>query len=166
MKKVFISILAAILILSLAGCGIKQKIENKVGEAVGEKVLEGVTDGKVNVDGDKVTVKGEDGTEVTFGGTEWPKSELLKDVPKFDNGKIISVSESEEIVMILIEEVEKKDFESYCEKIKNNFTEETMSAEMDGTISYGGADGKGVYIQLVYSTSDSSFGITATKDQE
>lgn len=166
MKKAGILLLAAMLILSLSGCRIKQRIENKIGEKISEKVLEGATDGKVNVDGDKVTIKGEDGTEVTLGGTEWPKGKLAKDLPEFGKGTIISVTESDEIVMVLIEGVEKKDFEGYWEEIKEDYTEEAISMEMEDVITYGGGDGKGAYVQVVYNTTDSTFTISATKKAE
>lgn len=166
MKKVLILSFAAILVLSLTGCGIKKKIENKIGEAIGEKVVEGITNSNVDLDGDKITIKGEDGTEVTMGGTEWPENDLLKDVPKFDKGTINGVTESDALVMILIDNVEQKDFESYCEEIKKRFTENSMSFDIDDVISYGADNGKGVYAQVAYNTSDSTLSINISKMQE
>lgn len=162
MKKTLSLLLAAIFVLSLTGCGIKKKIENKIGEKVTEKVL----GDKVDLDGDKVTVKGEDGTEVTFGSNEWPKNNIMEDIPKFEGGKISSVTSSEELVIIYIEGVEKKAFEDYWEKLKGRFSEEPLSLQMDNTFSYGGRDKKGTYAQLVYNSSDSTFGLTVSKTEQ
>jgi hypothetical protein len=166
MKKAFSLLLVSILVISITGCGIKRKIQDKIGEAIGEKVIEGITDSKVNVEGDKVTIKGEDGTEFSMGSTEWPESDLLKDIPKFDKGSINNVTKSDAMVMIYIEGVEKKDYEDYSEEIKKNFTENTTSMVMDDIISYGGQNGKGVYVQLIYSTKEGTLNINSTKQEE
>ncbi|MDF2675351.1 MAG: hypothetical protein K0R09_3623 [Clostridiales bacterium] len=162
MKKVFIWFLVSILVVSATGCGLKRKIENKIGE----KIFEGATGGKVDVKGEEVTIKGEDGEEVTFGSTEWPDSDLMKDIPKFTQGNITSVTKSDEIVMILIEEVEQKDFESYCEGIKKDFTEEVVNFEMDDVMSFGASNGKGIYVQVIFNTSDRTLNINSTKQEE
>lgn len=161
MKKALSLLLAAIFVLSLTGCGIKKKIENKIGEAIGEKVL----GDKVDLDGDKVTVKGEDGTEVTFGSNEWPKNDIMNDIPKFEKGTVSSVTSSDALVIIYMEGVEKKDFEDYWEKLKDRFSEETLNLQMDDTLSYGGKDKNGIYLQLVYNSSDSTFGLTVSKSE-
>ena len=57
MKKILILLLIPILILFLSGCGVKKKIENKIGDAIGEKIIEGATGQKIDIQGDKVTVK-------------------------------------------------------------------------------------------------------------
>ena len=49
MKKVLIVFLVLVLILSMSGCGVKKKIENKIGEAIGDKIIEGATGQKVDV---------------------------------------------------------------------------------------------------------------------
>jgi uncharacterized lipoprotein YehR (DUF1307 family) len=41
MKKLIGCLLIFILLLSLAGCGVKENLEQKAGEALAEKVLEG-----------------------------------------------------------------------------------------------------------------------------
>ncbi len=60
MKKILAGLLVLLLVFSLAGCGIKEKLEQKAGEAIVEKILDsaGV---KADIDGDKLVVKGEDG---------------------------------------------------------------------------------------------------------
>jgi uncharacterized lipoprotein YehR (DUF1307 family) len=165
MKKNLILLFALVLVLSFAGCGIKGKIQDKVGEAIGEKVIEGVGDGKVDIDGDKITIEGDDGTEVTFGGTEWPKSDMAKNIPKFKNGNVISVVESQEAVQINLEEVSKKDFESYLNQIKKEYTENAFETTSEELISYGADNGKGVGIMLYYGDEAVSITITTVENQ-
>lgn len=166
MKKIISLFLAVLLVLSVSGCGIKQKIQDKIGEKIGEKVLEKVTDSKVDVQGDKITVKGEDGKEVSMGGTEWPEKDIMKDIPKFEKGTIDYVTESEDLIMILINEVKKEDYEKYFEKIKEIFAEESYSMDSDGISSYGAGDGKGRYFQISYSSDDSTLSLNVSKKAE
>jgi ABC-type phosphate/phosphonate transport system substrate-binding protein len=166
MKKVLSLLIAAMFVLSLTGCGMKNKIENKIGEKIGEKIVEGTTDNKVDIEGDKVTVKGEDGSEVTFGGNEWPKNDLMKDIPKFEKGTINTAAASEELNMIIIEGVEKKDFQNYWEKLKDRFSKEPFSLETGDTLSYGGVDEKGIGAQFSYNSSDKSFTLSISKSKQ
>ena len=96
MKKVLVVFLVLVIILSMSGCSVKKKIENKIGEAIGEKIIEGATGQNVDVQGDKVTIKGEDGSKLTLGGGEWPKNDLIKNIPEFKGGKIESAMSTEE----------------------------------------------------------------------
>ena len=166
MKKVLSLLIAAMLVISLAGCGIKNKVENKIGEKIGEKVVEGATGNKVDIDGDKVTVKGEDGTEATFGGKEWPDNDIMKDIPKFEKGTLTGTTASEELNIIMIEEVEKKDFQNYWEKIKDRFSNQPFSLEADDVLSYGGVDEKGIGVQLAYNSADKSFTFSISKSKQ
>lgn len=91
MKKVLSWLLISVLLLSiisLSGCGVKKK----VGQAITEKAIEKATGDKVDIDGDKITVKAEDGEEITYGGGEWPDTDLGKKIPKFNKGKIITAA--------------------------------------------------------------------------
>jgi len=74
MKKILALFLVFVFIFSMSGCGVKKKIENKIGEAIGEKIIEGAIGQKVDVDGDQVTLEGDDGSKFTIGGGEWPKT--------------------------------------------------------------------------------------------
>jgi uncharacterized lipoprotein len=163
MKKVLSLLIAAMFVLSLAGCGVKKKIENEIGEKIGEKIVEGATNSNVDIDGDKVTVKSEDGTEVTFGGNEWPENEIMKDIPKFDKGTINSATASDELNIIIVDGVEKEDFQNYWEKLKDRFSQEPFSLEADDILSYGGRDEKGVSVQLTYNSSDKTFSLSVSK---
>lgn len=163
MKKVLSLLIAAMFVLSLAGCGMKKKIENEIGEKIGEKLVEGATNSNVDIEGDKVTVKGQDGTEVTFGGNEWPENEIMKDIPKFEKGTMNSATASDELNIIIIDGVEKEDFLNYWGKLKDRFTQEPFSLEADDVLSYGGRDEKGISVQLSYNTSDKTFTLSVSK---
>ena len=67
MKKAFILCLILVLILIPAGC---KSPSEMAAEKLTEKVLEDITGGKVNVDGEKVTIETEDGSELSLGGNE------------------------------------------------------------------------------------------------
>lgn len=75
--------------------------------------------GKIDVDGDKVSIQGSDGKEaIVTSKTEWPDSELIKNVPEFTKGSVASTVEMDEVVIVILEKVKSKDFDSYLEKIK------------------------------------------------
>lgn len=97
-----------------------------------------------------MTIKGEDGEEVTFGENEWPTSELANNIPEFKDGTISSVIESSEYISITIESVGKKDFSSYLEKIKKEFLEDAYETNADEMISFSGKNDAGVTIALVH----------------
>jgi hypothetical protein len=166
MKKVFVVLLSLVMVLSLAGCGVKEKIESKVSDAIGEKVIEDLSGGNVDVSGDTVKIKGDDGTEVTFGSTKWPDSDLVKNIPEFKDGTIVSVMDSEEFSMIIIEKVKEKDFTSYYESIKKDFTKDSFEMSANDVISYGGSNEKGYSIQISYERGKETLSISASKIQK
>lgn len=124
MKKIIIGLLVFVLVLSIAGCGAKKKLEEKAGEALAEKIFKdaGVD---VDIDGDKVVIKGEDGQEMSIGAGEWPTSDLAKNIPEFKGGEIVSVMEADDSLFIMIEEITDGEFTAYLEEIKEAFTEST-----------------------------------------
>ncbi|MGI5860292.1 MAG: DUF6591 domain-containing protein [Tepidanaerobacteraceae bacterium] len=166
MKKVLVVFLVLVIILSMSGCGVKKKIENKIGEAIGEKIIEGATGQNVDVQGDKVTIKGEDGSKLTLGGGEWPKNDLIKNIPEFKGGKIESTMSTEESVVMSLESVEQKDFEKYLENIKKDFTEDAFEMNSDEVISYAGLNEKSVQVQLTYEIENKSLSIVVAKTAE
>ncbi len=166
MKRLFTLFLATVLLLSASSCGIKRKIEDKIGEAVGEKMIEKMTGQEVDVDGDEITVKGEDGTEITFGSNEWPDNELMNEIPKFNEGSIVEATKSDALNVILINDVKQKDFENYRDKIKEKFTVDPVDISLDNVITFGGSNEKGIYVQVSYSIDDSTFTLSVSKNEE
>jgi hypothetical protein len=138
-----------LLLLSLAGCGTKKSIEEKAGEALVEEIMEDAG-AEVDVDGETVTIKGEDGEEMVFGETEWPTSDLAKNVPEFETGKVIAVVEANDSVMISLEEVAKEDFMDYLDIIKKDYTVDPMEANSEGNVTYLGGNSSGISVQLYY----------------
>lgn len=166
MKRLFTLFLAAVLLLSASSCGIKRRIEEKIGEEVGEKMIEKMTGQEVDVEGEEITVKGEDGSEISFGSGEWPDNELMKGIPKFDKGTISEVTKSDVLNIILITDVKQKDFENYRDKIKEDYTVNPVDMKMDNLITYAGSNEKGVYVQISFNTDDNSLTFSVSKSEE
>lgn len=166
MKKLLIGLLVFVMILSLAGCGTKEKLEEKAGEAVAEKILEESSGGKadVDIDGDKMTIKGKNGEKLTVGGTEWPKSELVKNIPEFKDGTVISIMDTKSAIQINLEKVKKEAFVKYLEAIKKDYAEEAYETTSEGLVSYGANNAAGIGVLLYYA--DETLVITVTQPQE
>lgn len=153
MKKLSIGLLALLLVLSLAGCGAKEK--------AAEKILQGAgVDADIN--GDKVVIKGEDGQELTIGAGEWPTSDLAKSIPKFKGGKIVSVMEANDSLFIMIEEISDQDFTAYMEEVKETFTEEAFKMDTGTGMMYSAANSEGLSVMLTYEK-DAGFSIAVSK---
>ncbi len=76
MRKILIYFFMFMLIMSLVGCGKRKSLGDRAGEALAEKIIKEAGGGDVDIDGDVVVVKGEDGEEAIFGETDWPTSDL------------------------------------------------------------------------------------------
>lgn len=146
MKKILTGLLLFLLIFWLAGCGKKAKLEEKITE----KVFEGATGNKLDIDGDKVTVKGENGEAVTFGDNKWPTSTLANIIPEFKGGTVSAVLKSSDSILISLESVRKEDASSYFEKIKKDFVNDVFTMNAEGTTSFTGKNDAGVSVTLVY----------------
>ena len=92
MKRIIAILMALAMLLALAGCNIRKKI----GEKLVEEMLEQGGDAEVYIDGDTMTIEGEDGSTTTIGGTEWPDSGLAKKIPELKKGTVSYVMQSEE----------------------------------------------------------------------
>jgi hypothetical protein len=154
MKKLLIGLLAFVLILSFAGCGAREKAAEKAAE----KILEGAGV-NLDIDGDKVVIKGEDGQELTIGADKWPSSDLAKSIPEFKGGKIVSVMEADDSLFIMAEEISDEDFMAYLEEIKEIFTEETYEMSTGTGMMYAAGNGEGLGVTLTYEK-DAGFSIT------
>ena len=145
MKKILICLLTFALIFSFAGCGAKEKLEEKAAE----KILQGAGV-DADIDGDKVVIKGEDGQELTIGAGEWPSSDLAKSIPEFKGGKIVSVMEANDSLFIMIEEISEEDFTAYLEGTKEVFTEETYEMNTGTGMMYMATNSEGLSVTLTY----------------
>lgn len=161
MEKLIGCFLIFILLLSLAGCGVKEKLEQKAGEALAENALEDAGGGDVDIDGDTVTITGENGEKLTAGGSEWPKSELAKSVSEFKEGKITAVLDSSDYVMVTMESVKEADALAYFETVKEEFTQEPFEVNVDGSISFGAKNADGICVTLQYT--EETLTITVSK---
>lgn len=162
MKRLLLILLVALLVLSLAACGIRRKMEEKAAE----QFLESIAGGNIDIkDDNSVTIKGDDGQEVTFSSAEWPTSDLSKSIPVFSAGKIEGVLDSEEYLMITINEVAKADFQAYVEAVKKDFAEDAYTVDSNGVLSYGGSNGK-ASVMLSYTEEDQTAIISMSKVTE
>ena len=157
MKKIIVGLLVALLAVSLIGCGAQEK----AGEAAAEKILKD-SEVEADIDGEKVTIKGEDGQELRIGAGEWPSSDLAKTIPEFKGGKIVSVMEAEDSIFIMIEEMSEGDFKSYLNEIKKTFTEERYEMNTDTGMLYTARNSTGIGVMLSYEK-DAGASITVTK---
>ncbi|MDF2949502.1 MAG: hypothetical protein K0R07_1536 [Sedimentibacter sp.] len=157
MKKIIMIIALAVALLMLIGCGAKQKMEDKLAE----KIVETALGGNVDIDGEEVTIEGEDGA-VTFGAGEWPDSDLAKIIPEFKDGTITSVVNSEGYVFIIMEEVGEDNFKDYLDKVKSKFTEEAYESKFEDTIAYSATNTEGIAMIVSYTISDKVLSIQAS----
>ena len=157
MKKFLMGLLALLLVLSLAGCGAKEKAAEKAAEKVFKSA--GVD---ADINGDKVVIKGEDGQELTIGAGEWPTSDLAKIIPEFKGGKIVSVMEANDSLFIMIEDISDEDFTAYLEEIKEAFTNETFEMNTGTGMMYAAANNEGLGVTLTYEK-DAGFSIAVAQ---
>ena len=157
MKKFLITLLAFLLILSMAGCSAKEKAAEKVTEEILEDA--GVD---ADIDGDKVVIKGEDGQELTIGEGEWPSSDLAKNIPEFKGGTIVSVMESNDSLFIMIEDISDEDFTAYLGEIKETFTGENYEMNTDTSMIYTAVNDSNISVMLTYEK-DTGLSITVSQ---
>jgi len=148
-------------ILPLGGCGIKKKAE----QAISEKIVEKALGDEVDIKGDTVTVKGEDGEEITVGGGKWPDTDLAKKIPEFKNGKIATSAFQDNNIMVIMDEVKADDFEAYLKEIKKTYTQDVYESRTDEMIIFGGNDGNQITVALNFMVKDGTMGISVQKDE-
>ncbi len=148
-KLIAFTLVLTLLCFGAVGCGAKEKLEEKAAEKLTEKFLE-QSGGDVDIDGDKITVTGEDGSSITFGGNEWPKSDLAKNIPEFKKGTISTTIESENHIWITIEEVKAGDAIDYIEKNKPDFTIDTFETKSGDAVAWSGKNEKGIHLSLSF----------------
>lgn len=168
MKRLAVALLAVLLVFLLAGCGAKEKIEQKVTEKVVEKVVEkAVSDGNTKVDIDidegKITVKGKEGETISIGSGKWPDIDYL---PEFKQGQIISATNDGQGNVIIIEQVDQKDYEDYVEICKKNFPQETNELQLDEYLLFEGKNDKGELVAVQYFKEDNTLSIIGKRESE
>lgn len=160
MKKIRICLLTFILLFAFVGCGAKEKLEEKIAE----KVFEGAGGGDLDIDGDKITIKGDNGETMTFGDSVWPASELAKNIPEFKDGTVNGVMETPDSLVITVESVQKEGAFSYFETIKKDFPQDAIEMNAQDTVTFSGNNDAGINITLMYMSE--SLTITVTKIQQ
>lgn len=146
MKRIIVCILMISVVISFIGCKTKEKLEANLTE----KILEEAFDGNIDIDGDKVTVKGENDEEITFGDYKWPSSELAKIVPEFKNGKVNSVMEGSEVVVITLDSVKEEHAAAYIEEVKVDFAGDAYEVSGEDFISFNGINASGIRASFTY----------------
>lgn len=149
-------------ILPLSGCNIKKKAE----KAISEKIVEKALGDNVDIDGDTLIIKGENGEEATIGGGKWPDSELAKKIPEFMKGKIISSVTEDNTFMVFLEEVKSGDFDVYLEEIKKVYSQDVYESRTEEMITYGGKDGDQTNVAVNFVIKEGTMGITITKEAQ
>lgn len=163
MKRTLIFCFALIFLFTMTGC---KNPSEAAAEKISEKLWEDATGSKVDLDGDKATIKTQDGTEISLGGNEWPKDKLGKDIPKLD-GKVTYVANSEEMCMIMVEGIKAKEFEAYLEKVKNaGFTQNQASYSDSSSTTYMATNTDDIAFQLTYISSTEEVSIAVGKNKK
>lgn len=161
-RKIVVILISTLIMLSLVSCGVSDKVNEKISEEVTEGVLDKAVggDADVEIDGDKMTIKGKDG-EFTIGGTEWPDSGAGALIPKFKKGTLVSSMNTETACVIALEDVEKLDFERYLEELKEiGFTKDPVEFNMDSTQSYTASSDDSSKISVTYDSESTGMSIS------
>lgn len=132
-------------------------------EAATEKILEKALGDKVDIDGDEVTIKGDNGEEATIGGGQWSDSELARKIPEFKKGKIISSIKTDDNVTISLEDVKAEDVKPYLEEIKKAYPEDSYGSEADEVLMYSGSGEDNISAAIYFASEDGTLIITVTK---
>jgi Cu/Ag efflux protein CusF len=168
-KKVIVIILMVFMIAAVGGCGAKEKMNEKISESVTEGIINKALDGegKVDLDGDKITIKGEDGEEFNFGEAEWPDSGAAQQIPELNEGTVVSAMNSEQFCMIMLEEIEQSAFDQYLEEIKDQgFTNDSVEFTSDTGYSYSASKDENTMISLMYDSEAQSVTINYEISEE
>lgn len=162
-KKILAILLVLVMLFTLGACGIRKKIDEKISEKITEGVVNKITGGKADIDINKggLTIKGEDGEEVTFGSSEWPEGKAANLLPKLKKGNITSVMNSNNLSIITIEEIDEKVYNDYIKELKDKGFENDIAEFSDSSTKsyYATLDGK-AYVQVVYSVESKSINIS------
>lgn len=125
--------------LFMSGCS---SVAEKASEKAIEKTIEQASGGNAKVDVDSkgnMEIKTEDGSFKT-GDTEWP-DQLPSDVPRYSDGKIVSVLESSTEdqgtgIFVVIENTSLDAAQSYKEELKKNGWTISMTSNTSDSVMF------------------------------
>lgn len=163
LKRMIAILLGVAMLFSLGACGAKKKLNEKVAEKITEGIVEKATGGEAQLDiGEgKLTIKGEGGEEYSFGETEWPRGRAADLIPEFKKGKIISVMNSDETCVIMLEEVEEKDFKQYVEELKDaGFTNDVAEISSGEDMGFYATSNEETAVAVSYTAGDQMLNIS------
>lgn len=161
-RKISVILLSILVMLTLASCGVKQSLDEKIAEKVTEGVIDKATGGEANIDIDKgeLTLKGEDGEKITFGENKWPKGEAASLIPEFKKGKIVTAINSDKACTVMIEQVEEKDFKNYVEELKNRGFTNDAAELSSASQSYGAHLNENTMVFVMYDSEQKALTIS------
>jgi len=157
-RCILIVILIACILMT--GCNLKEKI----GKNITEKTVDNALGDDANVDlnnGD-VTVKGDDGSEVSIGdNTKWPKGQAADYIPKFEGGVVTYALNAEQTCMIMVSNITDNDYKKYLDAIiaagYNNEKIESNAVDMQ---IYSAKSTDGVVVSVSYLNEEKALNIT------
>ena len=169
MKKIIVILVVVLLLVSLSGCGIRQKAADKLAGKITEGIIEKATGDNVDIDldGDKVTVKGSEGeTAWTMGGGDWPKDGVATQIPEFKKGEIASVINAADSCWIEISNVSEADYRQYVEALKDRgFKNKVTEFADESSLIYSAYKNEDLMVTASYSF-DGTFNVQVMATQE
>lgn len=161
-KKLIVILLTVLMMLSLASCGIKKSVDEKIAEKVTEGIVNKATGGEVDLDikDGQLTVKGEDGEKVSFGDTKWPEGQTADLLPKFKKGKIITTINADKACMVMLENVELQDYNKYVEELKSSgFSNEVSEYSSETNYNFMAKSNETTYVVVMYDSENKTISI-------
>ena len=150
MKRVWIIVLAVLLVFSLTACNAKEKAAEKVVEDIINDNSDSDVD--VDIDGDTVTVDSEDEDfSVTMGKTDWPTGDVAKMLPECKDGSVTYVLEMTDAVNISVSDISESQYEDYLTRVQNaGFDQNVTTMDSEGSLMYTAVNNDGYTIVLAY----------------
>lgn len=178
LRRIKIVVIVTIALVLLSGC----KLREKIGENITEGIINKATGGEVDIDidGDNVTYKTEEGETVINSGEngliiesedgmtvsagseyEWPTNKAAAYLPKLKAGTVTYILNSDTTCIISIEEVSADDYLEYEETIVDaGFTVDKYETSAEDLEMYSGATDKGYIVSLIFSPSSKALQVT------
>jgi len=144
----------------MAGCNLKEKIRNNISEKAVEKALG--DDADVNLHNGDVTVKGDDGSEVSIGdNTKWPKGQAADYIPEFEGGVVTYALNSEQSCMIMVSNISGNDYKKYVDAIiAAGYSNEKIESNAEDMQIYSAKSKEGVVVSVSYLNDEKSLNVT------